>query len=64
MNVANIGASGYTRLELIKTLINSNPKFNIANVIGEINAYASYGKCKSFMCYKEYREIQKIVYVP
>jgi len=39
MNVAIIGASGYTGLELIKILIN-HPKFNIvyiANSIGEIN---------------------------
>jgi len=39
MNVAIIGASGYTGLELIKILIN-HPKFNItyiANSSGEIN---------------------------
>ena len=39
MNVAIIGASGYTGLELIKILIN-HPKFNIsyiANSTGDIN---------------------------
>ena len=39
MNVAIIGASGYTGLELIKILIN-HPKFNIsyvANTTGDIN---------------------------
>ena len=39
MNVAIIGASGYTGLELIKILIN-HPKFNIsyiANSSGEMN---------------------------
>ena len=39
MNVAIIGASGYTGLELIKILL-THPKFNItyiANSTGEVN---------------------------